>query len=360
LGGGQLGQMLMLAGYPLGIQTIAFDPAVDVPASLVGAVVSGDIEDTVKLHHWASGMDVVTYEIETYPVELVASLAEVCPVLPGPIALAAAQDRLHEKRLFDELGIPLSPYRLPTSFDEFEQAVGELQTPLFVKTRTGGYDGRGQVRYSGAPDIDDVRSLMANSAVVVEQGVPFQFEASIIGARSTSGDIVTYPITQNEHRHGILHKSVVPAAVTPEMQADAEKYITALLKHLDYVGVLALEMFVVDGRLLANEIAPRVHNSGHWTIEGAETSQFENHLRAIGGLPLGATGQRGPVAMINIIGRIPNTNELLAVEGTNLHLYGKTARPGRKLGHVTITAGDADELRHRLDRVEAIIDNELF
>jgi len=359
LGGGQLGQMLALAGYPLGIRVCCFDSSTDVPAGIVGAAIAGDLQDGEKLRRWAARTDVVTYEWENFPAELVADLAEVRPVHPNPRSLTAAQDRWQEKRLFDELEIPIAPFRLVRSRRDLEVAFEELGD-LVAKTRTGGYDGKGQLVVRSPEDMDGIDALLAHGDVVAEQWVPFDCEVSIIGVRATNGEIAVYPLTRNEHRKGILHRSTAPAGLPAAVGTKAEAAMRALLRQLDYVGVLALELFVVGERLLANEMAPRVHNSGHWTIEGAETSQFENHLRAICGLPLGSTALRGAAAMVNLIGSMPPLARVLDIDGAALHDYGKTeARPGRKLGHVTITATDEASLAPRLDALERIVTNVL-
>lgn len=359
LGGGQLGQMMVLAGYPIGVRGTCFDSSLDVPAGMVGPVVPGELSDSQKLRRWASLVDVITYEFENFPAELVGDLSELKPVHPSPTALAAAQDRLAEKRLFNDLSIPVTPFRSVDSPAELTAALGELEMPVLVKTRTGGYDGKGQVVVRTPEDVPAALQLVASQPCIAEQWVPFDFEVSVIGVRGMDGSVTTYPITKNEHRHGILHKSTAPAAVDKEVRLLAQQYVWALLDRLDYVGVLTLELFVVGGRLLANEMAPRVHNSGHWTIEGAETSQFENHVRAICGLPLGSTRTRGPVAMINLVGAIPRREEVLAVQGAHLHLYGKDPRPGRKLGHITVTAGTEDDLTRAVKQVEDVVDNQL-
>lgn len=361
LGGGQLGRMLMLAGHSLDIETTAFETSMNVPCAQVGQVTAGDFSDREKLRSWASSVDVITYEWENIPAELVADLAELRPVAPRPLALVSAQDRWREKKLFSELEIPVPPFRLVTDEASLDAAINELDLPLVCKTRTGGYDGKGQVvlrEQAHRAEVLDLLRATGEAGLIAEQWVPFDTEVSIIGVRGKNGEVVTYPLVQNEHRNGILHSSTV-VEVEKSIQAAADRSIEALLTRLDYVGVLTLELFVVDGRVLANEMAPRVHNSGHWTIEGAETSQFENHLRAVTGLPLGSTAPRGPVAMINLIGQTPSLDELLAVPGAHVHLYGKSPRPGRKLGHVTITAPTQPELHARFEQVDDIVENVL-
>lgn len=332
IGGGQLGRMLGLAGIPLGLRFRFLDPSPDAPAREVGALDVGAYDDRDRLERLGEHAAVVTYEFENVPVEAAERLAETVPVWPPPAALAVAQDRLEEKRLFRRLGIETA------AIDD-----DVTRFPALLKTRRLGYDGKGQERVETRP-VPGTGSA-GSAAHVLEEIVPFERELSILAVRGTTGETVFYPLVENVHEDGILRVSRAPAR--PELQQDAERIATLLLDELGYVGVLAVELFEVEGRLLANELAPRVHNSGHWTIEGAETSQFENHLRAILGLPLGSTAARGEAAMVNLIGTMPAAAEVLAVTGAHLHDYGKEPRPGRKLGHVTIVDpadGCVDEL----------------
>lgn len=360
MGGGQLGQMLMLAGYPLGIESSCFDQSPGVPAGKVGTVVAAELTDSDTLHEWAKTADVLTYEFENFPVELLADLAAIRPLRPGVNALAAAQDRWAEKRLLNDLEIPVPPFRTVSDEAQLRAALSELKWPLVAKTRTGGYDGKGQAVIRTDGDITGALELISNAGdVIVEEYVDFTNELSVIGVRSKDGEVVVYPVVENEHRKGILHSSRVPAEASSEVAAEAARYMQILLKKLQYVGVLTLELFNTPARLLANEMAPRVHNSGHWTIEGAATSQFENHMRAITGLPLGSTELRGPTVMVNLVGRLPRSGDVLAIPGAHLHLYGKTTRPGRKVGHVTVTAGDEYTLQARLEQLDSVVQNEL-
>lgn len=359
LGGGQLGQMLMLAGYPLNIESSAYTEVVNSPASLAGNAVNGRIDETQHLHKWAAGCDVITYEFENYPAELVGDLTEVRDVHPDVSALAITQDRWQEKRLFVELEIPVVPFRLVRNEADIKTALYELNSPVIFKTRTSGYDGKGQVTISEGEPIEPVLKLLENNELVVEEKIELTTEISIIGVRGIDGSAAVYPIVENEHRKGILHKSTVPANVPRNITTEAEKHMAALLKHLNYVGILTLELFVSGNRLLANEMAPRVHNSGHWTIEGAMTSQFENHMRAITGLPVGNTELICPTAMINLVGAIPRPKEILRIPYTHLHLYGKEPRPGRKVGHVTVTAKTEEQLMKTVAAVEGIVNNNL-
>jgi 5-(carboxyamino)imidazole ribonucleotide synthase len=339
MGAGQLGLMLGQAGKSLGLEFAFLDPAGDPPAKSIGPVLSEPFDSEQGLAMLA-GCDVVTYEFENVPVGAVEALSDQVAVYPPPGALRHAQDRLMEKRLFERLDIPVPSWREVSSREDLDAALEDIGLPLVLKTRRFGYDGKGQFVVRKSEDADAAWLELAGKPAIAEQWVPFKREISIFGARATDGSLALYPMTQNEHRHGILHVSRAPAEGAPVAE-EAGAHLRKLLTHLDYVGILALEMFVIGDRLLANEFAPRVHNSGHWTIEGSKTSQFENHLRAILGLPLGDTGALGHVAMINLIGHMPAGRDL-AERGWHLHDYGKAARPGRKLGHVTFAATDAE------------------
>jgi 5-(carboxyamino)imidazole ribonucleotide synthase len=317
IGGGQLGRMLALAGAPLGVRMRFLDPAADACAGDVGELVVGPYDEPAGLDRIADGADAVTYEFENVPVEAALRVGAV----PGPRALELGQDRLVEKELFRRLDIATAPFG----------SLADTGLPALVKPRRLGYDGKGQ------RVVDAAESLGADE--LAEAVVPFDRELSIVAVRGRDGDTRFYPLAENEHRGGILAVSRAPAA--PSLQRAAEGIATQLLDELGYVGVLAVELFDVDGTLLANEFAPRVHNTGHWTIDGAVASQFESHLRAILGLPLPPTELVGASVMVNLVGRVPPLERLLAVPGAHVHLYGKEPRPGRKLGHVTLVdAGD--------------------
>jgi 5-(carboxyamino)imidazole ribonucleotide synthase len=354
IGAGQLGQMLGFAGRRMGITCRFLDPAESPPAADAGEVIDRPFDDADALAELAASCDVVTYEFENVPVEALLGIAGRVPVFPPPEALRSAQDRLAEKRLFDELQIPLPRYRAVDSLHDLRAAVESIGLPLVLKTRRFGYDGKGQYVLKTANDIDDAWRELGGAALIAEEWLDFDYEVSAIGARSPGGESVIYPLTHNEHAAGILRRSRAPVDA-PELAAKAEAYINALLTRLDYVGVLALELFVVGDRLLANEFAPRVHNSGHWTIEGAETSQFENHLRAVTDQPLGPTACRGHAGMLNLIGEIPEAARQLPIPGCRLHDYGKSPREGRKLGHITVVADSADARDERLQQVEAAL-----
>jgi 5-(carboxyamino)imidazole ribonucleotide synthase len=357
LGGGQLGRMLALAGYPLGLRFRFLDPAAEAPAEQVAERVSGAYEDIVALEQFAPGLDLVTYEFENVPVETAHFLAQRLPVFPPAEALEAAQDRVSEKTFFRKAGLATAPFEAVDSRQDLAAAVGRLGLPAVLKTRRYGYDGKGQFLLREPDDVPRAWDKLGGVPLVLEGFVSFEREVSLLGVRSRTGEVAFYPLVENHHTDGMLRLSLAPApGLTPELQAEGEDHGRRVLEALNYVGVLAIEFFQVaarkgkGGRLLANEMAPRVHNSGHWTIEGAETSQFENHLRAILGLPLGNSAARGHSAMLNLIGTIPETAALLALPGAHLHLYGKTPRPGRKLGHLTLRADDPEVLRGVLNQ----------
>jgi 5-(carboxyamino)imidazole ribonucleotide synthase len=350
LGGGQLGRMLGLAGIPLGLRFRFLDPGAGVPAAAVGELVVGPLGDEPSLVAVARDAAVVTYEWEGVPADAARFLADRVPVRPGARSLEVAQDRLTEKKTFRRLGIDTPAFAPVDERAQLERAVAEVGGfPAVLKTRRGGYDGKGQRVLREDADLDDAWSELGHVPLILESRVQFDRELSVLAVRGLDGAVASWPLVENLHEGGILRLSRAPApSVDPGLQQRGEELARRLLDDLEHVGVLAVELFDVGGQLLANEIAPRVHNSGHWTIEGAETSQFENHLRALLGRPLGSTAPRGPSAMVNCIGEMPDRDAVLAVPGTHLHDYGKTPRPGRKLGHVTVTASDDDELTARL------------
>ncbi len=339
--------MLALAGYQLGLEFRFFDPNSGAPVGQIGQLIAADYGDRAALERFLDGVDVVTYEFESIPLSTVQFVAERAKVYPPVVALQVAQDRLLEKRLFEELGIPTPAFASVDCFEDLRSALPRIGLPVVLKTRTMGYDGKGQVAIRDMTSLEDAWKLLGKSPLLVEKFIPFQHELSVIGVRDKAGREVFYPPVENIHREGILRMSTAPApSVTPEVAALAIDYSRRLMDRLEYVGVLALELFSVDGSLLANEMAPRVHNSGHWTIEGAETSQFENHLRAVSALPLGVTTSRGRSVMFNIIGHIPPIERVMAVEGAHLHLYGKAATERRKVGHVTLVTQTPSGLDH--------------
>ncbi len=352
LGAGQLGRMLALAGYPLGLQFRFLDPTDDAPAEQVAQRIAGPFDDEPTLERFSAGLDLVTYEFENVPVSTVRFLQTRVPVFPPPAALETSQDRLVEKNFFRSLGIPTSPFRSIQSRAELETALVDIGLPAVLKTRTLGYDGKGQMLLEDFSAAGAAWTALGGQPLLLEGFISFERELSIVAVRARSGATAFYPLVENRHEGGILRLSIAPSPhAGTEIQQRAETYAKLVLEKIDYVGVLAIEFFECQGQLLANEMAPRVHNSGHWTIEGAETSQFENHLRAILDLPLGSTAPVGYSAMVNLIGNIPDRAEALAVPGAHLHLYGKSARPARKLGHITVRAEDRDTLRRRLEQL---------
>jgi 5-(carboxyamino)imidazole ribonucleotide synthase len=353
LGAGQLGRMLALAGYPLGL-TFRFLDNDDAPAAQVAELITGEFENPAALDALAAGCAAVTFEFENVPVSAVRYLEQRLPVFPSSQALAVAQDRLNEKSLFTELGIPTPEYFNITSREDLALAVAAVGLPAVLKTRRMGYDGKGQVVLRTPDDLDLAWSTLGGVPLILEAFVRFERELSILVVRSSAGEEAFYPLVQNQHAGGILRVSIAPAPLlTPQLQDRAESIARRIVEKLGYVGVLAIELFQVGDRLLANEMAPRVHNSGHWTIEGAVTSQFENHLRAVLGLPLGSTRALGCSAMLNLIGDVPPLAEVLRLADCHLHLYGKSARPGRKLGHITLCDQDHARLEHRLAELRA-------
>lgn len=355
IGAGQLGRMLALAGYPLGIRCEFYDRSTDTPGGQVGPIKTGEFTDVAALATFAARADVLTFDWENIPVTSLEPLAGLVPIYPQPEALAVAQDRLLEKTLFRDLGIPTPDFAPVDLRSDLEAAIERIGMPGILKTRRLGYDGKGQARIRTRADVDAAWKALGGEALIYEGFVRFSREVSLIAVRSSRGEVAFYPLAENVHEHGILAETRAPAPRSGALQKRAERHLRAVLERFRYVGVLAMEFFVEDGRLVANEMAPRVHNSGHWTIEGAETSQFENHLRAILGLPLGSTRPRGHSAMVNFVGRMPATASALKVAGLHLHDYGKSeARPGRKLGHgtvVTATARARDLALARLRRL---------
>jgi 5-(carboxyamino)imidazole ribonucleotide synthase len=359
LGGGQLGRMLALAGYPLGVRFRHLGTAQDTSAREVAEHINAAYEDTDALARFSDGLDVVTYESENVPLSAVEYLSQRVPVLPSLAALQTAQDRLHEKLAFAELGIPTAPYAEVNSFEDLQDAAPRIGYPSILKTRRMGYDGKGQFVLRSPDELQMAWERLHSAGLILEGLVPFDRELSIIAVRSRNGETLFYPLVENIHADGILRVSYAPAPDAEELQTLAEDYATRVLDATDYVGVLAIELFEAGAQLIANEMAPRVHNSGHWTIEGAQTSQFENHVRAILGYPLGDVGPIGHCAMINIIGRIPDPVLVLKHRDAHLHLYGKSARPGRKLGHVTLHADDARSVRLRAEELRREISEPL-
>jgi 5-(carboxyamino)imidazole ribonucleotide synthase len=370
LGGGQLGYMLALAGYPLGLHFRFLDPSPEAPVGRIATRITAQFTDRSALKKFAAGLELVTYEFENVPVETARFLAERVPVFPPPAALEAAQDRLNEKRFFQTLDIATTEFAPVAGREALEGAVEQIGLPAILKTCRLGYDGKGQWILRSAEDVSRAKSELPAATApgagkrkgaelsqprtpfLLERLVPFARELSVLAVRGRTGETAVYPLVENHHRAGILRLSLAPAPqLNRAIQQAAEDAARRVFDALQYVGVLAIEFFESEGRLLANEMAPRVHNSGHWTIEGAITSQFENHLRAVVGLPLGSTQAIGCSAMLNLIGEVPDSAEVLAVLNAHLHLYGKSARAGRKLGHVTLRASSPEQLFSRLSEL---------
>lgn len=362
LGGGQLARMLALAGAPLGLRFLVMDSVADACAAQFSPMVLGDYRDEAALAEFASRIDVATFDFENVPAESARWLAGRVPVSPSPRALATAQDRLVEKTLFRELGIPVPEFAPIATRADLDAAIGRIGAPCIVKTRRLGYDGKGQFRIRTANDADAAWQALGAQAesvgLILEAFVPFERELSVVAVRGRDGDFRTWPLTENWHVDGVLSASLAPAAVDEALARTAIEHARKLAEALDYVGVFALELFCKDGVLMANELAPRVHNSGHWTIEGSETSQFENHLRAVLGLPLGATRMLGHACMLNWIGTMPDPLAVLGEAGGHWHDYGKAPRAGRKVGHATLRADSTAELADGLRHVGAVLGRE--
>lgn len=349
LGGGQLGRMLALAGAPLGLEFTFLEPAEGASAGQVGRQLVGAYDDPALLAQLAANSDLVTFEFESVPESSAELLTRSCPVFPPPRALAIGQDRLLEKRLFRDLEIPTAVYAEVSSKADLVGALDQVGVPARLKSRRLGYDGHGQVLVRNPGELEPAWVELGRVPAILEQVVAFDRELSALSVRAQAGEVVSYPLVENHHEAGILRLTLAPApGLTAELASPAASISAALLEQLEYVGLLAVELFQVKGRLFANEIAPRVHNSGHWSMDGARCSQFENHLRAGLGWPLGGTASVGYTAMLNILGQDPEPAEVLSLPDAHLHLYGKQPRPGRKLGHVNITGTDPRQVTAQL------------
>ena len=350
IGGGQLARMMALAASPLGIRVHALDPAVDACAGEVAPLEVAAFDDLIALHRFADLCNAITFDFENVSAPALSELVAVRPVRPNPLSLATAQDRGAEKALFARIDTDVAPFALIDQTHEIAAAAASVEFPAILKTRRFGYDGKGQ--------LQDAYTRLGNAPCVLETRVRFQRELSLVAVRALDGEIRCYPLVENIHVNGILSLTLAPAEVSQSLVAMAERCARRVAEALDYVGVLAIEFFDVDGHLVANEMAPRVHNSGHWTIEGAVTSQFENHVRAVAGLPLGDTGANGCSCMLNWIGELPDRNRALTIPGLHWHDYGKSARAGRKVGHATITAPDRATLLRRLHQAAEVLDRQ--
>ncbi len=335
VGAGQLGRMLALAGYPLGLRCLFLDRSPDAPGAQVAPILLGELQDAGRLAELASKSDVITFDWENVPSTVLAPLEKLTAIRPSPRALEVSQDRLHEKALFASLRIPVAAHATVDSKDDLLRAAREIGLPGVLKTRRLGYDGKGQFVIRHAEHIDAAWASIGGTGLIYEKFQVFSREVSLVGARSAAGKIVYYPLSANTHSGGVLRYSIAPY-VNVALERAARRYLRKVMEALAYVGVLAIEFFIVKGKLVANEMAPRVHNSGHWTIDGCVTSQFENHLRAICDLPLGDTRALGHTVMVNFLGLMPDRERLLGIDGLAFHDYGKEPRPGRKLGHCTV------------------------
>ena len=358
LGGGQLARMLALAGAPLGVRFLIVDNAEDPCASQVAPLLAADWRDFAALEKFAARIDVATFDFENVPADTAHWLTEHTRVSPNPRALALAQDRLAEKTMFHELGLGTPQFAQVDSRADLEHAAQTIGYPAVLKTRRLGYDGKGQYRLRSSADLDAAWQALGGAPSILEAWVAFDREVSVIAVRDHEGAFSTYPLVHNWHADGILSASLAPAPNSAELAQAASAHARAIAEHLDYVGVFALELFVRDGKLLGNEMAPRVHNSGHWSIEGAACSQFENHVRAVLGLPLGDTAALGISVMLNWIGELPDARAVLAEPRAHWHDYGKSPRAGRKVGHATLCADDAAQMRDRLARVARALGRE--
>jgi 5-(carboxyamino)imidazole ribonucleotide synthase len=337
LGGGQLGRMLSVAASRLGYKTHIFEPAANPPAADVAhRVTTASYDDIAALKTFAKSVDVITYEFENIPTAALDALEALRPIRPNRRALSIAQDRIQEKDFLTSLGLTCAPYAAVTTADEMTAAVAKIGTPAILKTTRLGYDGKGQARLKTAEDAAAALASMSGAPSVLEGFIDFSHEVSVIAARGLDGSVACYDPGENVHKNGILHSTTLPARLTPSQRTDAILLAARILNALDYVGVMGVELFVTGKGLIVNEIAPRVHNSGHWTQNGCAIDQFEQHIRAVAGLPLGDGARHSDVVMENLIGDdIERLPEILRENDTALHLYGKAeARPGRKMGHV--------------------------
>ena len=360
LGGGQLGMMLAQAGRPLGYEFRFFDPSPTACARTEGELIVGHFDDTAALARFAQGLDVATYEFENVPVATVEHVARTLPVYPGPESLRVAQDRVLEKQAFERIGFGTAPFRAAGSEHELRDAVASVGAPGVLKARKGGYDGRSQVVIQSTDEAPQAWRAIGAVPSIYEGFISFRRELSLVGVRARDGATAFYPLVENHHEGGILRTTIAPASHVPEpLQREAQRGVAALMDHLAHVGVLTVEFFQIGGgaggALLANEFAPRVHNSGHWTIEGAATSQFLSHVHAVVGDPLAAPEPVAPSIMVNLIGVAPPEALMRAVPHVHVHMYGKQPRPGRKIGHCTIIGAPPDELRAARAQLEAII-----
>lgn len=360
LGAGQLARMMSLAGAPINIEISAYDVGSEtIVHPLTQTVIGHGLDNAIEQ------ADVITAEFEHIPHDILAICEQSGKFLPSSEAIKAGGDRRIEKTLLDQAGVRNAKYSVIKSREDFDQAISLVGIPMVLKSALGGYDGKGQWRLKDLSQADQIWNEMAEciaandtQAIVAEEFVPFKREVSLVGARAKDGSVAVYPLAENIHTNGVLTLST--AIADTELQQQAKAMFTAVAERLEYVGVLALEFFDVDGTLLVNEIAPRVHNSGHWTQQGAETCQFENHLRAVCGLPLGSTKLIRETSMINILGEDTLPEALLAMDGVHIHWYGKEKRAGRKMGHINVCGDYSGELQRKLCALADVLDKEAF
>lgn len=358
LGGGQLARMMAQAGSPLGLEFVFLDPAADACAGSLGKLLVASWDDAPEQAELLA-CERLTADFENVPASVLESLSGQVMVRPGPQAFEAGQDRLVEKTLFERLNIPVPDFAPVSSRPELLEAIDRIGLPAVLKTRRLGYDGKGQYVLRSKEDLEPAWSELGGQELILEAWVRFQHECALTAVRNASGELAFYPLSWTVHREGILKLAIAPAPVSPPLEDDARAMVSRLMDHLDYVGCLTLELFATGDGLLANEFAPRVHNSAHWTIEGSVTSQFENHLRAVCDLPLGKTDMRGQAMMLNWIGQMPAVEQLLTVPGLHWHDYGKKPRPGRKVGHATLTAVDGPGMVAAVERLIPLLDAQM-
>jgi len=353
LGAGQLGRMLALSAYPLGHQMRFLALSEEDPSSLLGKTFIHN-NNPEMVSNFADSSDIVTYESENTDVTIVNEISKNTKVYPSDKSLYISQHRGREKALLDTLKIPCAPYQMVNSLDDLKSAIKNIGIPSILKTATDGYDGKGQFLIKSESQIDEAWEKMSGVDAILEGFINFKRELSLIAVRGIDGSLEYYPLVENSHHEGILRQTLAPAQnISVSLQNKAEEYMSSLLKEIKHIGVLTIELFESDDDLLVNEIAPRVHNSGHWTIEGAQTSQFENHIRAITESPLGQTTMTSKFSvMINIIGVHGPTQKVLKTKNAHLHLYNKAERTGRKLGHITLTSNSIDELNKTIDSLK--------
>jgi 5-(carboxyamino)imidazole ribonucleotide synthase len=339
--------MLALAAYPLGVRCLFLDRSAQSPGAQVAPTLVGDLEDAALLAELAARSDVLTFDWENIAGSVLAPLETATKIRPPRAALEVSQDRLAEKALFTQLKIPVAAHAAVESLAGLVSATRKIGLPGVLKTRRLGYDGKGQFVLRDSSQIEAAWHAIGGTGLIYEKFQAFSREVSLVGARSAAGEMVFYPLSANTHGAGILRYSVAPFT-NSSLESTAQRYLKRVMNELQYIGILTIEFFVVKGKLVANEMAPRVHNSGHWTIEGCVTSQFENHLRAICDMPLGSTRALGHTAMVNFLGTMPDRERLLSIEGLAFHDYGKEPRPGRKLGHCTILKSRSSERNRAL------------